>query len=140
VLADRVAARRRNFALYAEALGDLPGVEFMPEAPWGRHSRWLTCLTINPREFGADRDVVRLALAAQNIEARPVWKPMHLQPVFSSQQCIGGGVAADLFTRGLCLPSGSNLTLLDVERVAGIVREVHRGAGAGARVRAGAVA
>src|SRR5215207_3673572 len=109
VLSERVEARRRNFAFYAEALGDLPGIELMPEAPWGQHSRWLTTLTIDPEEFGSNADTVRRKLEAENIEARPVWKPMHLQPVFRGLSCIGGGVAQDLFERGLCLPSGSAL-------------------------------
>ncbi len=128
VLEDRVRARRANFDFYADALGGLPGIEFMPEAPWGRHSRWLTTLTIDPAAFGADREEVRLALDAGNIEARPVWKPMHMQPVFSHCETVGGAVAEDLFARGLCLPSGSNLARADVERVAEGVREVHRGA------------
>jgi dTDP-4-amino-4,6-dideoxygalactose transaminase len=123
VLGDRVAARRRNFALYAEALGDLPGVQFMPEAPWGTHTRWLTTLTIDPREFGADREAVRLALDAAGIEARPVWKPMHLQPLYAQSEIIGGGnVADDLYARGLCLPSGSNLAQTDLERVVTVIR------------------
>ena len=83
VLADRVEARRRNFEFYQKALGDLPGIEFMPEAPWGRSTRWLTCVLVEPEKFGADRETVRLALAAENIEARPVWKPLHQQPVFA---------------------------------------------------------
>lgn len=124
VLEERVRARRANFDFYRESLSDLPGVEFMPEAPWGRHSRWLTCLTIDPVEFGADRETVRKALEAENIEARPVWKPMHLQPVFARYERIGGEVAEDLFDRGLCLPSGSNLTDEQRERVVAAVRRV----------------
>jgi dTDP-4-amino-4,6-dideoxygalactose transaminase len=127
VLEDRVAARRRNFEYYADSLGDLPGIEFMPEAPWGQHTRWLTTLTIDPGEFGADRDAIRMALEAENIEARPVWKPMHLQPVFAEYEVIGGSVSEELFARGLCLPSGSNLTETDLERVVDVVRSV-RGA------------
>lgn len=88
----------------------------------GRHTRWLTTLTIHPEEFGADREAVRLALEAENIEARPVWKPMHLQPVFRDCECAGGAVAGELYERGLCLPSGSNLTEAELERVAGVVR------------------
>jgi pyridoxal phosphate-dependent aminotransferase EpsN len=122
VLEDRVAARRRNFAFYADALKDVPGLTFMPEAPWGRHSRWLTLITIDPSGFGTDREAVRLALEAENIEARPAWKPMHLQPLYADCPRVGGAVAEDLFTRGLCLPSGSNLTAADLERVAGAVR------------------
>lgn len=117
VLEQRVAARRRNFEIYQQALGDLPGIEFMPEASFGKATRWLTCLTIDPKHFGADREEVRLALSAQNIETRPVWKPLHLQPVFADCECIGGKVAEDLFRDGLCLPSGSNLTDADLHRV-----------------------
>jgi pyridoxal phosphate-dependent aminotransferase EpsN len=125
VLGDRVESRRRNFEFYRERLGELPGVEFMPEAPWGSHTRWLTCLTIDRDAFGADREEVRLALEAEDIEARPVWKPMHLQPVFAHHRVVGGRVAEDLFTRGLCLPSGSSLTEADLERVAEVVRGIH---------------
>jgi pyridoxal phosphate-dependent aminotransferase EpsN len=126
VLADRVAARRRNFDFYARELGGLAGVEFMPEAPWGTHSRWLTCLTIDPAAFGTDREALRLAFEEENIEARPVWKPMHLQPVFASHDCVGGEVAADLFERGLCLPSGSNLETGDLERVCEVVHRLSK--------------
>lgn len=122
VLADRVAARRRNFAFYVHALGDLPGLQFMPEAGWGQHARWLTCIAINPSEFGVDRETVRQALDAENIEARPVWKPMHLQPVFQSYESVGGAVAEDLFSRGLCLPSGSNLSESELLRVVDVIR------------------
>ncbi len=123
-LEDRVAIRRRNFAAYCQALGDLPGIDFMPEAPWGRATRWLTCITVDPHLFGADREAIRLALEAENIEARPVWKPMHLQPVFKDCDCFGGEVAADLFERGLCLPSGSNLTEKDQSRVIEVIRRI----------------
>lgn len=117
VLEDRVTARRKNFERYQQSLGNLPGVQFMPEAPYGRATRWLTCLTIDPEKFGRDREEIREALLAENIESRPVWKPLHLQPVFSDCECIGGEVAEDLFNRGLCLPSGSNLTEEDLNRV-----------------------
>ncbi len=126
VLEERVQARRRNFEFYQQALGDLPGVEFMPEAPWGRHTRWLTCITIDPEKFGADRETVRLALEAANIESRPVWKPMHLQPVFAEYETFGGKVAEDLFERGLCLPSGSNLTETELQRVVDVIRKCAR--------------
>ncbi|AFE08670.1 DegT/DnrJ/EryC1/StrS aminotransferase [Corallococcus coralloides DSM 2259] len=126
VLEDRVAARRANHAFYAEAFRDLPGIQFMPEAPWGRHTRWLTTLTIDPEAFGADREAVRVALERENIEARPVWKPMHLQPVFANFERRRGSVAEDLFRHGLCLPSGSNLTRQELERVVEVVRAVPR--------------
>lgn len=125
----RVAARRANFAFYREALGDLPGIAFMPEAPWGRHTRWLTTLTVDPGAFGASREDLRLALEAENIEARPLWKPMHCQPVFTGCERVGGDVAESLFREGLCLPSGSNLSDPDRERVAAIVRRVGGAAG-----------
>lgn len=125
VLKDRVAARRRNFEIYQQALGDLPGIEFMPEASFGQSTRWLTCLTVDEEKFGCDREAIRLALGAQNIEARPVWKPLHLQPVFAQATSIGGAISEDLFQRGLCLPSGSNLTSEDLERVINGIRDVH---------------
>src|SRR5690606_38293769 len=121
VLEDRVAARRANFNFYQQALGDLEGIEFMPEAPWGRHTRWLTTLTIDPDAFGATREDVRLALEAADIEARPVWKPMHLQPVFAGCEVIGGNVSEELFEKGLCLPSGSNLSESDLQRVVDVI-------------------
>lgn len=121
-LAGRVAARRENFRAYAAALSGLPGVELMPEAPYGTSTRWLTCLTIDPRRFGASREEVRLALEAVNIEARPVWKPMHAQPVFTGCRVRGGSVAEGLFRDGLCLPSGSNLAASDRQRVIDVVR------------------
>jgi len=124
VLDERIAARRRIFAAYAAGLRDLPGVAFMPEAAHGRSSRWLTCLTIDPTAAGTDREQVRLALEAENIEARPVWKPLHLQPVFAGCEAVGGAVAEGLFAHGLCLPSGSSLTAEELERVIGVVREV----------------
>lgn len=124
VLNDRIAARRRNFEFYRAALGDLPGVSFMPEAPWGRHTRWLSCITIDPREFGATREDVRLSLEAENIESRPVWKPMHLQPLFRGSEVVGGTVAERLFERGLCLPSGSQLTETHLTRVVDVIRSL----------------
>lgn len=124
VLEERVAARRANCAFYQQALGALPGISFMPEADYGRCTRWLTCLTIDAASAGLDRETVRLALAEQNIEARPVWKPMHLQPIFAGTRCHGGAVAEKLFERGLCLPSGSNLTRDDLERVVSVIRNL----------------
>jgi pyridoxal phosphate-dependent aminotransferase EpsN len=124
VLKERVDARRANCAFYQKAFADLPGIEFMPEAPWNRSTRWLTCMLVDPKAFGADCGKIRLALEAENIEARPVWKPMHLQPVFKDCKCFGGEVAEDLFDRGLCLPSGSNLVEHDLQRVVDVVRRV----------------
>jgi dTDP-4-amino-4,6-dideoxygalactose transaminase len=121
VLGARVAARRRVFARYAEAFADLAGIAFMPEASYGTSTRWLTCLLVD-NASGVDREAIRLALLAKDIEARPVWKPMHLQPVFAGCGVVGGAVSEDLFARGLCLPSGSNLTDADIDEVIEIVR------------------
>ncbi|MFP3938666.1 MAG: DegT/DnrJ/EryC1/StrS family aminotransferase [Thermoanaerobaculia bacterium] len=126
VLDERVSARRRNYRLYREALGELPGLAFLEEAPEGRSNRWLTCLTVDPDAFGADREAIRAALEADDIEARPVWKPMHLQPAFAGCEVVGGAVAEELFDRGLCLPSGSNLSDEDRERVVDGVRATRR--------------
>lgn len=125
LLSERVEARRRNFEYYQKALSDLPGFAFMPEADYGRCTRWLTCITIDPEAAGTDREKVRLAMTEENIEARPVWKPMHLQPLFRHCVCYGGAVAERLFAHGLCLPSGSNLTATDLDRVVEVIRRVY---------------
>ena len=124
VLQERVQARQRNFDYYRLTLSEIPGIGFMPEAPWGTHSRWLSCITIDPETCGVDREAVRKALEAENIEARPVWKPMHLQPVFEGCEVVGGAVAEELFEKVLCLPSGSNLTNADLERIVSVVESV----------------
>jgi len=119
-----IAARRETARYYRAELGDLSGLTFMPIADYGRPNWWLTCLLVDAERFGAGRDRILEHLGQQNIEARPAWKPMHLQPAF--QDCVmrGGAVSADLFRRGLCLPSGSALTGHDRERVVTAVRTV----------------
>jgi len=124
----RVATRRAHFAAYADALAGIPGVAFMPEAPWGTHSRWLTTLTLDPGS-GLTPAGVAASLDRAGIESRPVWKPMHLQPVFADCEVIGGDVSARLFRDGLCLPSGSNLSAGDRDRVIEAFREACRLAG-----------
>lgn len=126
VLTDRVARRRANFEFYRRELADLPGIEFMPEAPFGQATRWLTCLLIDRDEFGVAPVEICNAMAGQNIEARPMWKPMHQQPVFAGFRAIGGQVADDVFRRGLCLPSGSNLSTSDLTRVVKVFRSLQR--------------
>ena len=121
VLGKRMAARRHNFERYKATLGAAPGIEFMPLASYGQANFWLTCITIDPEKFGATREEVRIALAAHNIEARPIWKPLHLQPVFAHCRVRGGSVAETLFACGLCLPSGSSLTDAELDRVCAIV-------------------
>ena len=124
VLGERVEARRRVFARYSEGLKDLPGLEFMPEAPLSRSNRWLTCLTIDPLRAGVDNEKIRRALEAENIEARLTWKPLHLQPVFEGCEMVGGAVSRRLFEQGLCLPSGSAMTADEVDRVIRVVRDL----------------
>ncbi len=122
VLGERVDARRRIYARYFEGLRDLPGLNFMPEAPRSRSNRWLSCLTIDPVIAGVDSEKVRRALDAENIEARLTWKPLHLQPVFAGCETVGGAVSQRLFEQGLCLPSGSAMTADEVARVVDVVR------------------
>lgn len=125
-LEEKVARKRTINEYYRKALEEVPGIEFMPEAPYGRSNCWLTVILINPEEFGADREAVRLALEAENIESRPIWKPMHLQPVFKDCRVRGGEVSKDLFQRGLCLPSGTQMTDQDLGRVIRVIRDCHR--------------
>jgi dTDP-4-amino-4,6-dideoxygalactose transaminase len=126
-LADRVARRRAIFARYQEGLEDVPGISFMPEAAWGRASRWLSAMLVDPEGFGMDADGLRRVLAAEGIESRPVWKPLHMQPVFRDAPRIGGSVAEALFARGLCLPSGSGLGQDAQHRVIRAIRAAARG-------------
>ncbi len=126
VLEDRVASRRAVFERYREALEGLPGVEFMPEPEPATSTRWLTSLVIDEERFGVSREAVRLALEAENIESRPVWKPMHLQPVFADCRAVVTGVSERLFRDGLCLPSGSSLTLDDQRRTIAVIQRCHR--------------
>lgn len=125
VLKDRVAARRRNFEVYHKTLSRLPGIEFMPEASFSESSRWLTCLTVDPSESGVDHEKIRTTLEQHNIESRPVWKPLHLQPLFKDCVCVGGSVAEDLFEKGLCLPSGSSMTEDDLNSVIEIILDLY---------------
>ena len=126
VLDQRVARKREIFSKYQALLGDLPGIEFMPEADYGKCNRWLTVVLVNEAEFGAPMETIHQALAEENIEFRPVWKPMHLQPVFHGCNYRGNGVSDDIFRRGLCLPSGTALTDSDLERIAMIIRRCRR--------------
>ncbi|ABS26834.1 DegT/DnrJ/EryC1/StrS aminotransferase family protein [Anaeromyxobacter sp. Fw109-5] len=126
VLDERVQQRRAVAARYREAFEELSGLTPMPEAAYGLHTHWLSCFLVDEDELGASRDDVLAALAADDIEARPLWKPMHLQPLYASCERYGGEVAADLFERGLCLPSSSSLPIADQRRIVEIVRRVGR--------------
>jgi dTDP-4-amino-4,6-dideoxygalactose transaminase len=122
VLDDRVEARRAHRSFYREALGDLPGLRFLEDPPGAFTNAWLTCMIVDPVAFGTDRETIRLRLEQHDIESRPVWKPMHLQPIFERYRTYGGEVAAALFRDGLCLPSGSALTRSDLDRVVQAIR------------------
>ncbi len=124
VLEERIAQRRSVFRYYRSHLSDLPGITFMPEAGYGQSTRWMTCLEVDAEAFGADREMVRLALEAENIESRPVWKPLHLLPLFEGCEVVGGGVAERIFSRGLCLPSSSSLSRGELARIVEVVRNV----------------
>lgn len=123
-LEERIGRRKEIFAGYRERLDALPGLAFMPEAAWGEGTKWLTCLTISEEDFGASASSVTTALSERGIEARPLWKPMHAQPVYSDYECIAGDVADDLFTRGLCLPSGNGLTPAQLDGITDLITRV----------------
>jgi pyridoxal phosphate-dependent aminotransferase EpsN len=127
VLALRVHQRRAIAFRYREAFADLPGISLMPQAPYGLHTNWLSCFLIEEKKFGCSRDELIRALDAANIESRPVWKPMHLQPLYAGCERYGGDVAEDLFHRGICLPSSSSLSLEDQLYV---INQVRAAAGA----------
>ncbi len=109
-LPGKLVRRRAINETYRHALQHVPGIAFMPEAAYGRSNCWLTCITVSAETFGATAEDIRLRLESADIESRPLWKPMHLQPVFEACSMRRGSVAEDLFARGLCLPSGSSLT------------------------------
>ena len=116
-LSRRIAAKRAHFEAYRAALGELPGVRFMPIEDPDAANYWLTCMTIDPVDEGSSRDAVIAALEAADVEARPLWKPLHMQPVFQDCASIGGECAEGLFATGLCLPSGSALSEADRSKV-----------------------
>jgi pyridoxal phosphate-dependent aminotransferase EpsN len=122
VLDLRVRQRRAIAFRYRDAFAGLPGTSLMPQAPYGLHTNWLSCFLIDQEEFGCSRNELIRSLDAANIESRPVWKPMHLQILYTGCECYGGKVAEDLFRRGICLPSSSSLSLEDQLYVTNQVR------------------
>lgn len=123
VLDEHVARRREIHDLYVKLLAGVKGVKVMcqPERKGFNSNYWLTCITVEPEEAGFTREDVRLALDEDNIESRPLWKPMHLQPVFKNAPFYGNGTSERLFEIGLCLPSGPMLTDQDIERVVNVI-------------------
>jgi pyridoxal phosphate-dependent aminotransferase EpsN len=126
VLDLRVQQRRAIAFRYHDAFAGLPGISPMPQAPYGVHTNWLSCFLIEEEQFGCSRDTLIRRLEAAGVESRPVWKPMHLQPVYRGCPCYGGEVAEDLFRRGICLPSSSSLSLEDQFYVARQVQAAAR--------------
>ena len=126
VLDEHIARRRAIHDLYVKLLAGVKGVKVMcqPEGGDFNSNYWLTCITVDPEEAGFTREDVRLALDADNIESRPLWKPMHLQPVFKDAPFYGNGTSERLFEIGLCLPSGPTLTDEDIERVTKVVKQL----------------
>ncbi len=123
VLNDRIAQRRSNFEFYKNSLKDISAISFLHEPEGYFSNRWLSCILVDPTS-GVDREQIRLKLDSENIESRPLWKPMHLQPVFENCEFFGDGTAEKLFEQGLCLPSGSNLSTNDLDRVVNIIKSL----------------
>jgi len=118
VLNDRVNQRRAVYEYYTEQLSNIPGITFLPETTGNFSNRWLTTILVDPEKTnGITRETIRLSMEKDNIESRPLWKPMHLQPIFQSAPSYANGVSERLFNDGLCIPSGSNLSKEDLERV-----------------------
>jgi pyridoxal phosphate-dependent aminotransferase EpsN len=118
-LQERIERRRQVNAAYRQALAEVPGVSLMPIADYGQPNYWLTCITIDPDVACTDREQLRRHLESMDIESRPTWKPLHLQPVFADAPRRVDGTSEDIFYRGLCLPSGSGMTDEQLERVIG---------------------
>lgn len=123
VLPLRIEQRRKVYARYVEQLSSISEIRFLPEPEGTFSNRWLTCILID-RNSKISREDIRIALEKENVDARPLWKPMHLQPVFKDYPYYGSGVCADLFERGLCLPSGSNLEEKDQEMICSVIRKL----------------
>jgi len=126
VLNERVARHREIAFKYRDELADLPGLELMPQAEYGVHTNWLSCFLVDQKKLGVDRDDLIRALDGANIESRPVWKPMHLQKLYRDADSYGGTIAEDLFRRGICLPSSSNMSRQEQASVIQVIRTTAR--------------
>ena len=124
VLPDRVGRRREIAFAYREAFADLEGLELMPQAEWGLHTNWLSVFVVDEARLGVSRDAIVESLAAQDIEARPVWKPMHTQRLYADAETFGGAVAEECYATGLCLPSSTSMSDDDHARVVEAVRRL----------------
>jgi dTDP-4-amino-4,6-dideoxygalactose transaminase len=127
VLDDHIEARRRNHAFYQEHLKDVKGISFLVDpTPDYQSNHWLTCIIVDPYVAGFTREELRLKMEESNIETRPLWKPMHLQPVFQDSPYYGDNVSEDLFNKGLCLPSSPVLSKEDLETVINVIRKLSK--------------
>ena len=126
VLDKRIKRRREIFNKYKELIGDISGIKFMPEPKWSRSNRWLTCILIDPEKFGVSNEDIRLKLEEYNVESRPLWKPLHMQPVFKKYRIFGGEVSERLFKYGLCLPSGTAMKDSDIEFICKIIKKLKK--------------
>ena len=124
LIEDRVRRKQEIYAYYRQQLGTTPGLNFINKMPYGRHTRWLSAMLVDHEQFGYDREQIRQKLESYNIESRPLWKPMHRQPVFENYETIGGTVADTLFEQGLCLPSGTAITEEQLSRIVSIIRDM----------------
>lgn len=125
VLDDRVAARRNNHQFYKNIFQNIDGIQVLTE-PNGDYfsNHWLSAIIIDPEKTGFTSEHLRIELLKEHIESRPLWKPMHMQPIFQDAEYFGNGVAEKLFENGLCLPSGSNLTDEDLQRISTVIESV----------------
>lgn len=124
VLSERIKTRKRINSAYQQRLGQLRGIAFMPEAEFGEPNYWLTTITVDPKQFGATCEDIRLALESHNIESRRIWVPLHLQKPFAHCRARGGAVAERLFETGLCLPSGTAMTEDDLDRICACIEKL----------------
>jgi len=122
ILGERVKKKRKIYSEYKKILGDLEAISFMPEAQYGCSNQWLTCVTVDKNRQKVTRDIIRKTLERNQVESRPLWKPMHLQPIFRRTECWGGTVSEELFRDGLCLPSGTSMAMQDIGKIGKIIR------------------
>jgi dTDP-4-amino-4,6-dideoxygalactose transaminase len=128
ILKERVRRKREIFSSYQRELRDVPGLLFMPEPEWSLSNRWLTCVIVDPEIFGLTPEGIRQKLEEYNIESRPLWKPMHMQPVYKNYKAAGGKISEYLFNHGLCLPSGTAMSDEEISFTCDIIRNIHRDA------------
>ena len=125
ILDKKIEVKRDVYRRYHEAFEYVDGIEMMPTDVYGRSTNWLSVILVNPKRFGNSRDDVIHELERNNIESRPVWKPMHMQPVFEGYRNVGGAVSEKLFEEGLCIPSGTNLSINDQNRIIELILNLH---------------